>query len=159
MPWFTKQRKKARNTKQKKKTQKKQQIFIIKLRKDRFRMFRPHSKPILAIPTWFKADSGLFSCRLIQPDSAWFWPNRRISKLSRCESMKKKKKKKKLKRGIDAPAATSDTSAEPSQPRPCFIDFTATVNGKMKLMEQSAFNSPINPFPAGPLNTTATFTQ
>lgn len=26
-------------------------------------------------------------------------------------------------------------------------------------MEQSAFNSPINPFPAGPLNTTATFTQ
>ena len=53
MPRFTKQRKKkARNTKHKtkKKTQKKQRIFIIKLRKDRFRMFGPHSKPILAIP-------------------------------------------------------------------------------------------------------------
>ena len=36
--------------KTKKKTQKKQQIFRIKLRKDRFRMFRPHSKPILAVP-------------------------------------------------------------------------------------------------------------
>ena len=43
------------NTKQKKqkkkqkKTQKKQQIFKIKLRNDRFRMFGPHSKPILAV--------------------------------------------------------------------------------------------------------------
>ena len=36
--------------KTKKKTQKKQQIFKIKLRKDRFRMFGPHSKPISAIP-------------------------------------------------------------------------------------------------------------
>ena len=34
--------------KTKKKTQKKQQIFKIKLRKDRFRMFGPHSKPISA---------------------------------------------------------------------------------------------------------------
>ena len=32
------------------KTQKKQQIFRIKLRKDRFRMFGPHSKPISAVP-------------------------------------------------------------------------------------------------------------
>ena len=31
------------------KTQKKQQIFKIKLRNDRFRMFGPHSKPILAV--------------------------------------------------------------------------------------------------------------
>ena len=37
--------------KTKKKTQKKQQIFRIKLRKDRFRMSRPHSKLILAVPT------------------------------------------------------------------------------------------------------------
>ena len=36
--------------KTKKKTQKKQQIFRIKLRKDRFRMFGPHSKPISAVP-------------------------------------------------------------------------------------------------------------
>ena len=34
----------------KKKTQKKQQIFRIKLRNDRFRMFGPHSKSILAVP-------------------------------------------------------------------------------------------------------------
>ena len=34
--------------KTKKITQKKQQIFRIKLRKDRFRMFGPHSKPISA---------------------------------------------------------------------------------------------------------------
>ena len=32
-----------------KKTQKKQQIFKIKLRKDRFSMFGPHSKSILAV--------------------------------------------------------------------------------------------------------------
>ena len=36
--------------KTKKKTQKKQQIFKIKLRKDRFRMFGPHSKPISVVP-------------------------------------------------------------------------------------------------------------
>ena len=36
--------------KTKKKTQKKQQIFRIKLRKDRFRMFGPHSKSISAVP-------------------------------------------------------------------------------------------------------------
>ena len=35
--------------KTKKKTQKKQQIFKIKLRKDRFRMFGPHSKLISAV--------------------------------------------------------------------------------------------------------------
>ena len=35
--------------KTKKKTQKKQQIFKIKLRKDRFRMFGPHSKLISTI--------------------------------------------------------------------------------------------------------------
>ena len=47
---------KARNTKQntkykkeKKTTQKKQQIFKIKLRKDIFRMFGPHSKSISAV--------------------------------------------------------------------------------------------------------------
>ena len=34
--------------KTKMKIQKKQQIFRIKLRNDRFRMFEPHSKPILA---------------------------------------------------------------------------------------------------------------
>ena len=33
-----------------KKKQKKQRIFRIKLRKDRFRMFGPHSKPISAVP-------------------------------------------------------------------------------------------------------------
>ena len=36
--------------KTKKKTQKKQQIYRIKLRNDRFKMFGPLSKPILAIP-------------------------------------------------------------------------------------------------------------
>ena len=35
--------------KTKKKTQKVQQIFKIKLRNDRFRMFGPHSKPISTI--------------------------------------------------------------------------------------------------------------
>ena len=37
--------------KTKKKTQKKQQIFRIKLRKDIFKMFGPHSKPITAVLT------------------------------------------------------------------------------------------------------------
>ena len=46
--------------KTKKKTQKKQQIFRIKLRKDRFRMFGPHLKPILAVPALFKVYFGRF---------------------------------------------------------------------------------------------------
>ena len=41
---------KGKKHKTKKKTQKKQQIFKIKLMKDRFSMFGPHSKPILAVP-------------------------------------------------------------------------------------------------------------
>ena len=36
--------------KKKKKPQKKQQIFRIKSRNDRFRMFGPHSKQISAVP-------------------------------------------------------------------------------------------------------------
>ena len=35
--------------KTKKKTQKKQQIFKIKLRKDKVKMFGPHSKPISVV--------------------------------------------------------------------------------------------------------------
>ena len=41
-------------------TQKKQQIFIIKLRNDKFRMFGPHSELISTVPAWFKADFDLF---------------------------------------------------------------------------------------------------
>ena len=49
----TKKEGKKHKTKHKrqKKTQKKQQIFKIKLRKDRFRIFGPHSKPISTVPT------------------------------------------------------------------------------------------------------------
>ena len=45
--------------KTKKKIQKKQQIFKIKLRKDSFRMFGPHSKPISACfgQFWLPADT------------------------------------------------------------------------------------------------------
>ena len=41
---------KGKKYKTKRKTQKKQQIFRIKLRKDRFRMFGPYSKPISTVP-------------------------------------------------------------------------------------------------------------
>ena len=41
-------------------TQKKQQIFRIKLRNDKFRMFGPHSELISTVPAWFKADFNLF---------------------------------------------------------------------------------------------------
>ena len=43
-------KKEGKKHKIKKKTQKKQQIFKIKLRKGRFRMFGPHSRPIPAVP-------------------------------------------------------------------------------------------------------------
>ena len=122
MPWFTKQRKKkARNT-TKHKTKKRQQIFRIKLRNDRFRMFGPHSKLISAVSAWFKADFGHFGRQPIRPNSAntaWLWLNlpgsvwieaesARIEP-SRCESMKKKKKKK-LRHGTDEQAATLDAA-------------------------------------------------
>ena len=41
---------KGKKHKTKKKTQKKQQIFRIKLRNDRFRVFGPRLKPISAVP-------------------------------------------------------------------------------------------------------------
>ena len=128
--------------KTKKKTQKKQQIFIIKLRKDRFRMFGPHSKPISAVPAWFKADVGLFRpFRLfrspadmtpIRLDFGLIVPVRcesaRIEvesvriEPSRSESMKKKKKLKRA--GSRTPhRAASDSGAAPSQPRPCIIGY------------------------------------
>ena len=72
--------------KTKKKTKKKQQIFRIKLRKDRFRMFGSHSKSISTVPTWFKAVSvaGWY-------DPIWpIWPDSGWIGLVRCESGKKK---------------------------------------------------------------------
>ena len=84
--------------KTKRKHKKKQQIFRIKLRKDRFRMFGPHSKPILAVSAWFKANFALFRLfqlisavsqydliRPIQPDFGWISPVRHELKLSWCE--------------------------------------------------------------------------
>ena len=44
-----KTKKEGKKHKMKRKTQKKQQIFKIKLRNDKFRMFGPHSKPISAV--------------------------------------------------------------------------------------------------------------
>ena len=58
--------------KMKRKTQKKQQIFRIKLRNDRFRMFGPHSKPISAILTWFKAYFHHFSQFRLSADTIQF---------------------------------------------------------------------------------------
>ena len=55
-----KQNTKQTKKKKQKKTQKKQQIFKRKLRNDWFKMFGPHSKPILAVLAWFKADFDLF---------------------------------------------------------------------------------------------------
>ena len=110
-PWFTKQRKKkARNIKKKKHThtQKKQQIFRIKLRNDKFRMFGPHSELISTVPAWFKADFDLFrpfwSISTVWPpvNTAQFWLNR-----SRVSANRKKTKTKKLKCGTDAQAAAS----------------------------------------------------
>ena len=70
--------------KTKKKTQNKQQIFRIKLRKNRFRMFGPHSKLISIVLALFKADFGhwpiwsdstdtISFCKLarIKAESAW----------------------------------------------------------------------------------------
>ena len=113
MPWFIKQRKKkARNTKPKKKTQKKQQIFRIKLRNDRFRMFGPHSKPILAVPAWFKTNFGCFSRWLIRLDFGRIGANRSWVNVNQAESVRirEKKKKKRLRRGTDARVAMSNTA-------------------------------------------------
>ena len=139
-PWFTKQRKKkARNIKKKKKhthTQKKQQIFRIKLRKDKFRMFGPHSELISAVPAWFKADFGLFrpfwSVSTILA-AGQYSPILAESKPSQRESKKNKNKNKKTQmwhrhagsciwpRQMPHPAwAASSSAAAPSQPRQCF---------------------------------------
>ena len=112
---------------QRQETQKKQQIFRIKLRKDRFRMFGPHSKPISTVPTWFKADFSLF--RSVSAAS-WYkpiWPiqldSGRIclvqhksaqieAKFARIEAelariRKKKKQQKKIRCSTDARVAAS----------------------------------------------------
>ena len=81
--------------KTKKKTQKKQKIFRIELRKDRFRMFGPYSKPISAI----SVASRYNPIRPIQPNSSRIgpvWceskPNQRKSERERERKRKKKKK-------------------------------------------------------------------
>ena len=98
--------------KTKKKTQKKQKIFRIELRKDRFRMFGPYSKPISAISVASRYSP-------ILAESAPFGANRsRISANPRERERERGKKKKKLRRGTDAP----QSGAVPSQPRQCFKD-------------------------------------
>ena len=111
--------------KTKKKTQKKQQIFRIKLRKDRFRMFGPHSKPISAFFGCFGqsrplADTIQFSWYdLILAESVWIG--------AELAWISEKKKKKKLRRGTNMRAAASvphpasDSSAAPSHPHRCFL--------------------------------------
>ena len=125
-------KKHKRKHKRKKKTQKKQQIFRIKLRNDKFRMFGPHSKPISAVPTWFKADFRRFNpfrlfwspidmtrfgqYGLILAEWARFDVNRsRVNanwaKSTRIrEKIIIKKNKKKLRHGTDSRAATSDAA-------------------------------------------------
>ena len=103
--------------KTKKKTQKKQKIFRIELRKDRFRMFGPYSKPISAI----SVASRYNPIRPIQPNSSRIGPVWRESKPNQRKSERereRKRKKKKLRRGTDAP----QSGAIPSQPRQCFKD-------------------------------------
>ena len=119
--------------KTKKKTQKKHQIFRMKSRHDRFRMFGPHSKPISVVLAWFKADFGLFwspanttqcsRCSLIQAESVWFSANRAES--VRIRGKKKKKNSdaavmRGQRRWMLHPA--SNSSAAPSQPHWCFRD-------------------------------------
>ena len=98
--------------KTKKKIQKKQQIFKIKLRKDRFWMFGPHSKPISAILAWFKADSGCFGQFQLPANTIRFGQTGPV----RRESVKKKKKKSDV-----ALTRGSDADAVPILPCPCII--------------------------------------
>ena len=117
--------------KTKKKTQKKQQIFRIKLRKDKVKMFRPHSQPISVV--------GQYNLiRPIRPDSGQIGPFWRKSEPSRHESQKKKKKKKtqtwhqrigSVVNGRTPCRATSDSGGAPSQPRCCFLASIAENSG------------------------------
>ena len=116
--------------KTKKKTQKKQQIFKIKLRKDKVKMFGPHSKPISVVQAWFKAD---FDCWPIQFDSAdttRFWPNRPVlAKIKAKLAWIPKKKKNQtwhqrtgsVVDGRTPCQATLDSGGAPSQTRCCFL--------------------------------------
>ena len=97
--------------KTKKKIQKKQQIFKIKLRKDRFWMFGPHSKPISAVPAWFKADFGCFGQFRLPANMIRFGQTGPV----RRESVKKKKK------SDVALTHGSDADAVPILPCPCII--------------------------------------
>ena len=138
------------------KTKKKQQIFRIKLRNDRFRIFGSHLKPILAVLAWFKANFGHFSGQPIRPnsvDTAWFWLNLPSSvrieaestriEPSWHESKEKKKEKKKAqtrhwRAGIHIGHCTpcwakSDSNAAPSQPCPCFIGFQMVERNLIKI--------------------------
>ena len=154
MPWFTKQRKKkARNT-TKHKTKKRQQIFRIKLRNDRFRMFGPHSKLISAVSAWFKADFGHFGRQPIRPNSAntaWLWLNLPGSVWIEAESArmepswreskeKKKAQTRHWRAGIHVEHCTpcwakSDSNVAPSQSRPCFIGFQMVERNLIKINE------------------------
>ena len=62
---------KGKKHKTKKKTQKKQQIFRIKLRNDRFRMFGPNSKLILVVSVSF----GRWPIQYDSASTTQFWLN------------------------------------------------------------------------------------
>ena len=81
--------------KTKKKTQRKQQIFKIKLRKDKVKMFGPHSKPISVVQAWFKADFGCWPIQFDSADTTRFWPNRPVLAKIKAKSAWIPKKKKK----------------------------------------------------------------
>ena len=136
------------------KTKKKQQIFIIKLRNDRFRMFGPHSKPISAVLAWFKANFDHVDGQPIRPnsaDTAWFWPNLPGSMGIKAESArmepswreskeKKKAQTRHWRAGIHVEHCTpcwakSDSNAAPSQPCLCFIGFQMVERNLIKINE------------------------
>ena len=92
-----------------------------------FRLFRLDSRPILAVPTRFKADFSRFGPFLLfwsPADTARFWPNQPDStrigvNRSRVNTNPRKKKKKKLGHGTDARATKLDTAShvKPRQTR------------------------------------------
>ena len=111
------------------KTQKKQQIVLrMKLRKDRFRMFGPHSKPISIVLALFKADFGHWPIWSDSTDTISFCKLARI-KAESAWICKKKKKKLRCSTwrvgshvgGRTPRQAVSNSGAAPSQPHQCFL--------------------------------------
>ena len=137
MPWFTKKKKKKKDSK--------------------FQLFWPYSRPISTISGMFRPFPACIGCQPIRPDSGRINPVWCELKLIRHESSRiganqaesvQIREKKKMQTQTDARATASYAGAAPEVPRPCFLGFNTNLTNSHNFQLTTKKN---------PLNSTEVF--